>query len=469
MNARWTRLLATAVGLAACGGGAPPPQPPTLPAEAAHDTPAPAPPAAPARDYPASRRADVAETLHGVEIHDPYRWLEDATQPEVQAWMKAQDAYAREHLAKLPGRDALAARLAEVFYFDALGPPTHRGDRYFFTHKHKEQEKAILYWKQGGAARGGAARGDTGADKVLLDPNQWSSDGSSSLKGWWPSSDGRYLAYNKSEHNADETTMSVIEVATGKPLKETLPGTKYGGASWTPDGRGFYYEYVPPVGGEVTIADRPGFAEVRYHALGSDPASDPVVREATHDAKTFIGGRVSRDGHWLFADVRHGWNSTDVYFRDLRARQKGWTVLAEGIKANFEVDDHRDVFYVRTDDGAPRNRVFAVDPKKPARAAWKEIVPEDDATLEELQVLGGQLVLRYLRNAASEVQIHDLKGKRVRALDLPPLGNVGRMVGLPTDDAAYASYTSFTVPQTIYKLSIKSGAVAEWAKVELPI
>jgi prolyl oligopeptidase len=153
MNARWTRTLAIAAGLVACGGGAPPPQPhrsiPPAPAETAHDTPAPAPPAAPARDYPASRRADVAETLHGVEIHDPYRWLEDAAQPEVQAWMKAQDAYARGHLAKLPGRDALAARLAEVFYFDALGAPTHRGDRYFFTRKHKEQEKAILYWKQG--------------------------------------------------------------------------------------------------------------------------------------------------------------------------------------------------------------------------------------------------------------------------------------------------------------------------------
>jgi prolyl oligopeptidase len=276
MHVRGTRAIA-AVGIGivvACGsGGSPPPLPPAPPIAAApqgdpEHTPA---PPAPTRDYPVSRRADVVETHHGLQVHDPYRWLEDSTQPEVQDWMKAQDSYARAHLAKLPGRDALAARLAEVFYFDALGAPVHRGDRYFFTRKHKDQEKAVLYWKQS----------ERGADKVLLDPNQWSTDGSSSLKGWSASSDGRYLAYNKSEHNADETTLSILEVASGKPLKETIPGTKYGGASWTPDNRGFYYTYVPPVGGEISVAERPGFAELRFHALGSDPASDPVVREAT--------------------------------------------------------------------------------------------------------------------------------------------------------------------------------------------
>jgi prolyl oligopeptidase len=467
MNARWNcAAAAIACGLAvACGsGGSPPPLPPAPPVAAApQGEPAaaglPAPPAAPARDYPASRRADVVETHHGVQIHDPYRWLEDSTQPEVQDWMKAQDSYARAHLAKLPGRDALAARLAEVFYFDALGAPVHRGDRYFFTRKHKDQEKAVLYWKQG----------ERGADKVLLDPNQWSTDGSSSLKGWWPSSDGRYLAYNRSEHNADETTMAILEVASGKPLKETIPGTKYGGASWTPDNRGFYYTYVPPVGGEISVAERPGFAELRHHALGGDPAADPVVREATHDARTFVNVAVSRDGHWLFATVRRGWTATDIYFKDLRARQKAWAVLVEGIKANFSVDDFRDVFYVRTDDGAPRYRVFAVDPRRPARTAWKEIVAQDAATLEAVDVLGGRLVLTYLRDAASQVEVRDLAGKRIRALDLPPLGDVGRFVGLPTDDAAYVSYTSFTVPQTIYKVSIKTGAIGAWAKIELPI
>jgi prolyl oligopeptidase len=456
-------LAALACGAAiACGSrsNAPPPRavgsPPAVVSPDDHPA---RPSAARPRDYPASRRDDVVDQLHGVAVHDPYRWLEDPAKPEVQGWMTAQDAYARARLAKLPGRDALAARLAEVFYFDAISAPEHRGGRYFFSRKHKDKEKAIVYWKQG-------ERGD---EKVLLDPSTWSADGSAGLKGWWPSGNGRYVAFNKSEHNADETTMSILDVTTGKLLKDTIPGTKYGDASWAADSRGFYYIWVPAPSSQVPVADRPGFAELRYHALGSDPAKDPVLHEATRNPQTFLNGVASRDGHWLFAQVQHGWNASDVYFKDLRAHQKDWTVLVEGVSANFTFDDFRDVFYVRTDDGAPRYRMFAVDPRKPARAQWKEIVAQRDATLESFSLVGGRLVLNYLRDAASEVSVHDLHGALIRKIDLPPLGTASAVQGLPTEDAAYLSYTSFTEPQVIYKVSIQRGTVAAWARVALPI
>ena len=417
------------------------------------------PPAATRRDYPATRRDEVVDQLGGVAVRDPYRWLEDPSRSEVADWKAAQDAYARARLAKLPGRDALAARFAEVFYFDAIDAPEHRGGRYFFTRKHKDKEKATVYWKQG----------ERGNEQVLLDPNTWSADGSAGLKGWWPSSDGRHVAFNKSEHNADETTMGVLEVATGKLLADTVPGTKYGPASWAADGRGFYYIWVPAPSDQVPVADRPGFAELRYHALGSDPAKDPVLHEATRNPATFLNGDVSHDGRWLFARIQHGWTSSDVYFKDLRARQKDWTVLVEGVAANFTVDEFRDVFYVHTDDGAPRYRLYAVDPRKPARAGWKEIVAQNDATLESFALVGGSLVLNYLRSAASEVEIHDLRGALIRKVELPPLGSAGEVTGLPTEDDAYVSYTSFTEPQVIYKISIRRGTVAAWARVALPI
>jgi len=449
-------LIASALG---CSSAPTPPTSAPAPVVAA-PAPVSEPPAPPAaRDYPASRRDDVVAKLHGVDVHDPYRWLEDPTKPEVAAWMTAQDGYARAHLAKLPGRDALAARLAQVFYFDQTGAPTHRGDRYFFNRKRKDQEKAKVYVQQG----------ERGADKLLIDPETWSSDGSASLKGWWPSDDGRYVAYNKSEHNADEATMSVLDVTTGKLLKDTLPGTKYGEAAWTPDNRGFYYVFVPAPSDQVSVADRPGYAELRYHALGSDPAKDPTIREATHNPQTFLEAQVSHDGHWLFASIQHGWNSIDVYFQDLRARQKTWTPLVQGVDAVFTVTAFRDTFYVLTNDGAPRYRVLAADPKHPARAAWRELVPESDATLEAATVVGGSLVLNYLRNAASEVFVHDLQGKRIRKIELPPLGTATPVLGRPTDDTAYLSYTSFTEPQQIYKIAIQRGTVAPWARVELPI
>ena len=173
-------------------------------------------PPAVTKPFPATRRDDIVDTLHGQAVADPYRWLEDAEQPAVKAWMDAQDAFTRGELAKLPGRDAIAARLREVFYFDALGAPTHRKGRFFFSRKHADKEKTVVYWKQGAK----------GADQVLFDPNTWSADGSTGLGEWWPSKSGAYVAYAKKENNADESVTYVRDVASGKDLPDVIPGTE---------------------------------------------------------------------------------------------------------------------------------------------------------------------------------------------------------------------------------------------------
>lgn len=413
----------------------------------------------PKHPWPETRKESIVETIHGKQVADPYRWLEDEKSPEVQAWMKAQDDFTRAELAKLPGRAELAQRLRELFYYDAISAPTHKKGRYFYTRKHADKEKTVVYWKQG----------EKGAEKVLFDPNTWSADGTKGLGGWWPSYDGRYVAYAVKENNSDETTTKIFDVSAGKDLPDTLTGTKYSGASWTPDGKGFYYTYVPPVGGNVTIADRPGFAEVRFHKLGTEQSADPVIHPATGSPKTFIGGGISRDGHWLLVSIQHGWNSTDVFFKDARKKDAPWTTLVKGVDATFDVEVWRDKFYVTTNDGAPRYRVFKVDPKQPDRAKWKEIVPQSDATLQNVSIVGERLVATYLRNAATEVEIRDLDGKPIRKVDLPALGSSGGISGNPDEDTGYFSYTSFTEPQVIYKTSIKTGKVEEWARIKLPI
>ncbi|KAB2901564.1 MAG: S9 family peptidase [Kofleriaceae bacterium] len=409
--------------------------------------------------YPATRRDAIVDTIHGERVADPYRWLEDETRPEVKAWMEAQDAFARARLTDLPRRDQLAARLKELFYYDAMYAPTHRKGRYFYARKHADKEKTVVYWKLGKG----------GAEKVLFDPNTWSADGSAGLGGWWPSRDGKYVAYAKKENNSDETTTYIRDVAAGKDTGDVITGTKYASVSWTPDGKGFYYTWVPPVGGPVTVADRPGFAELRYHRLGTDPMKDAVVHPATRNPQTFLGGGVSWDGRWLFAVVQHGWNATDVYFKDVKKGDKAWRPLAVGLPAIFEVTAWKDRFYVNTNHEAPRYRVFEVDPRKPARADWKELVPESDATLENVAIVGGRLVLTYLRDAASELVVHDLSGKRVRQVALPALGTSKGIAGNPDEDTGYFGYTSFTEASVIYETSIKSGAVKEWSRVKLPI
>jgi len=450
--------------VAACGGGnnggTGPVEPISDMTEPPPNDPVPTPNVSrPKRAWPDTRREDVTDTLHGVAVADPYRWLEDETKPEVQAWMDAQDDYARAQLAKLPGRDELIPRLKELFYFDSIGAPQHHKGRYFYTRKHADKEKTIVYWKQG----------EKGAEQVLFDPNAWSTDGSKGLGGWWPSEDGKLVAYNVKENNADESVMHVIDVATGKDRQDVIPGTKYSGASWTPDSKGFYYTWIPAPD-TVPVADRPGFAEVRFHKLGTDPAADAIVYPATKNPETFLGGFVSKDGHWLLASIQHGWNSSDWYFKDLRKKATEWTPLVAGVDSNFDVYPWRDKFYVFTNDGAPRYRVFVADPRKPDRKDWKEIVAESkDATLESFNIVGGRLVLAYLRNAASETEVHGLDGALIRKVDLPPLGTSSGISGNPDEDTGYFGYSSFTEPSVIYKTSIKSGKVTEWARVKLPV
>jgi prolyl oligopeptidase len=419
----------------------------------------------PAADPPASapqpattRREDIVETLHGIEVRDPYRWLEDEKSPEVQAWMNEQDAQARAELAKLPDREAIERRLNELFYYDSISAPGHYKGRYFYTRKHANKEKAVVYWRAG----------EKGEEKVLFDPNTWSEDGTTGLGGWWPSRDGKLVAYNVKENNADEAVLHIFDVDAGKDLPGVIPGTKYAAVSWLPDGKGFYYTWVPEVSAEVSIADRPGFAEVRLHKIGDDPAKDAQIYPATKNPKTFVNSELSRDGHWLIVTVQHGWNSSDVYFRDARKPGAAWTPLAVGIDATFDVTPWKDRFYIVTNDSAPRYRLLKVDPTRPDRKAWKEIVPQGDSTLERASVIGDRLALTYLRNASSELEVRDLEGKLVRKVALPGIGTSFGLYGNPDEDTAYYGFTSFTEPSQIFKTSIKTGKSEEWARVKLP-
>ncbi|WP_437754909.1 prolyl oligopeptidase family serine peptidase [Sorangium sp. So ce1389] len=420
-------------------------------------------PADPSRPaYPPTRAVPVKYALYGVEITDPYRWLEDGDAPEVKEWMRAQDAFTRAELSRLPEREAIASRLKQLFYIDAVSAPRHRRGRYFVSRRHATKEKSIVYWKEGKG----------GEERVLLDPNSWSDDGSVSLGGWEVSWDGKNVAYKVQKNNSDEATLHVMDVASGKRSDvDVIEGAKYAYASWTPSGDGFYYVWLP-TDPSIPVADRPGYAEVRFHRLGQDPRQDRVVRGKTGDPSTFLNASVSKDGRFLVLTVAHGWTSTDVYFRDLRrpGAQAADRPLAVGRDAHYNVEVYKDRFYVHTDEGAPHYRVFEVDPDRPERAAWKEIVPErPDATLDSVSVVGGHLALSYLKDASSRVEVRALDGRLVREVPLPGIGTVGGPSGLPDEDEAYFSFESFTSPQEIYATSIRTGETALYTRTEVPV
>lgn len=412
--------------------------------------------------YPPTRVEDIRDHLFGHTVHDPYRWLEAEESEEVRQWMAAQDQLARAELAKLPGREALRARLRQLYYYDAVSAPLHRGARYFYMRKHADTEKAILYAREGSTVET--------RERVLIDPNTLGSDGSTALRFWVPSYDGESLAYGLSQNNADETTLFVLDVPSGRVSSiDVIEGAKYAQPSWTKEGDGFYYTFLPRHP-NVSVADRPGLAEVRFHQLGTPARADRLVHPNTGDPATFIGAELSRDGRFLLTFIQHGWNSTDVYFRDLRREQPGWRPLAVGIPALFNVTAWRDQFYIHTNDGASSWRIFRADAESPARAEWREIVPErEDAVLERFTIVGGQLALLYLHRAASQLELCALDGGERRRLSLPAIGTSSGLIGNPDEDEAYYDFSSFTRLTEIYRISVGDGSESRWAEVQLPI
>lgn len=464
-----------ALGLAllgvGCGAPSPPAQPPPPVMPLAPPPPASsAQPSAPAADAPPpARRGDDKDVLHGVTVLDPYRWLEDAKSPEVAAWMRAEDAFARRALGALPGRGAREARLAQLFYHDGITAPLKRGGRLFYTRRHADKEKAIVYVKAG-----------DGPERVLFDPNTLSEDGSVSLRGWSPSRDGKLVAYSLSKNNSDAATLHLRDVDRGVDLpRDVIPGAKYAHPSWTPDGAGFFYTRLP-TDPSIPPALLPGRAEVRFHRVGDDPASDALVHPATGDSSKFVGAHVSRDGRWLILELAHGWTSNDVWVRDLSklglpvgqpgaAFGAGFTPLVTGKDAHYDVTAHKGTLVVLTDEGAPRSRVFAVDPARLDRRHWREIVPEGPAKIDGLSIVGGRLALSLLVDAKSQLELRALSGKLERRVELPGPGTTSGMLGDPDDPEAYYSFSSYTDPPRVFRVDLARRTQETWATVTYPV
>lgn len=414
--------------------------------------------------YPETKRVDVQDTLHGTLVQDPYRWLEDDKSPEVQAWMTKQHAFTQKHLDNLAGRDALAKRFSELFYIDATTAPTRRGERFFWWKRAANQEKYVSWWKQG----------KDGEAKVLIDPNAMSKDGSISLKDVSVSPKGTYAAYALSENNADEAKYYVMEIATGKVFEqETLTGMKYAWPSWMPDESGFYYTHLPK-DPNVSTQDRPGLAQVRFHALGTPQSADPIVVPKTGDPKIFMGASVTRNGKFLTLYKQYGWNANDIFVHEITdkaSRTKPvFKPLVEGIEAKFSAAVWKGDMYIRTNHNAPNYKILKLSTQDLDYAKAKVIVAEDkEEVLQSMDIIGNQLVLMNMKKVTNNIRVHTLDGTIVRDVKLPTVGAVYGIKGEPEYDEAYFSFTSFTVPSQIYSTDVKSGDTALWSKSEVPI
>ncbi|HZT79689.1 MAG TPA: prolyl oligopeptidase family serine peptidase [Gemmataceae bacterium] len=409
--------------------------------------------------YPPSKAEPVTEKLHGVEVPDPYRWLEDADRPAVKEWVEKQNAYTRAVLDKLPGRDKIRERLGELLDIGTVSTPVPVKGRYFYVKREGKQNQPVLYVREG-------LRGE---DRVLLDPNALSKEGAVALDWWFPSRDGKLLAYGLSQNGSEQSTLHVRDVAAGKDLADTVPRTRACSVAWLPDGKGFYYTRYPEPG-SVPRGQENYNRRVFFHRLGTDPAKDPEVFGTGRQPEDWPDVRLSPDGRWLVVTVSQGWARSEVYFKDVSQADAKFVPLVEGVDALYTVVVRNDRFYVHTNEKAPRYRLFRVDPRKPARADWVEVIPQTDDVLEGVASVSDTLVALYMHKASSQLRLFDRDGKPAGIeIKLPTLGSVTGL-GVEWDGSEVLfGFQSFTMAPTIYRLDLAAKEARKpevWERVQ---
>ena len=398
---------------------------------------------------PPTEVREVVDTLHGVEVPDPYRWLEDQEAPETRAWIDEQNAYTDMVLNALPGRGELRAVAASVLERDAIGLPNERGGRYFYSKRLADQNLAVLYVRDG----------LDGEDQVLIDPHPMSPDDTTSVELRDISDDGTRMAYAVREGGVDEVSILVRDVDTGEDLADVLPPARYGQVTLAADGSGLYYERY----GDVT-------PRVMFHAFGTPMADDVQLFGEGYERYQIPVTVISDDGRWMVVHVIEGSSGpTAIHVKDLERDTSFVTAIADGVSESWAGFAGGELFIVTNLD-APNKRVVLADPADPGFENWREVVPErDDVVVEAAAALGGKLAVSYLQDVQPRVAIHELDGTHVRDIAFDTLGSVGGGAGRWTSDEAFFTFQTFHVPSTIYRYDIATGEQSVWVAPELPV
>jgi prolyl oligopeptidase len=409
---------------------------------------------------PETKMGDVVDEYHGTKIADPYRWLEDPDAPETRTWVEAQNKVSFGYLEKIPFRAELKDRLTALWNYARYSPPFSEGKTTFYFKNDGLQNQSVLY----------ALASPDAEPRVLLDPNTLSEKGTTALADAVFDKEGKLMTYALSSAGSDWRTWKVKNVATGEDLPDEIKWSKFASATFAPDGKGFYYaRYPEPTEGEAFSGSN-YFHTVYFHKLGTPQSEDVIVVEDKENKERGFEPHVTEDGKFL---IVHVWEGTDrrnrLYYVDLTKKGAPIVKLLDAFDAAYEfVGNNGNTFFIKTDNGAQKGKLIAVDIKKPDAKNWKTILPEAEEKLESVRMLNGGFLVVWLKNAHSMVTLHDIKGTKKSEVTLPTLGTVSGFAGKQKDAETYYAFTSFTYPTTIYHLDLKTGVSTEFRKPEVP-
>lgn len=395
-----------------------------------------------------TRRQNHLETLHGVELSDPYRWLEDSQSDETVAWTAAQNARTASILGSAPGREALEIRLGQLLSVGTVQAPDLRGDHFFYVKRTGKQNQPVLYVRPG----------IEGQERALVDPNELGAGGLTALDWWYPSPDGRLLAYGTSRNGDEWSTLRVIDVASGDTRSDQIERTRYSSLAWLPDSSGFFYTRYPEPG-TVPSGQEHYNSHAFFHHLGADPTSDRKVFGEGRNPQDMLGMALSEDGRWLTIIASQGWARSEVFIHDQTTPHDQVVPVVEKVDARFDIPHLKsDRVYLRTNWDAPNYRIVAIDPTVPEPSNWQTVIAErPDRVIEDYVLAGGMIVTHEMEAATSRLRIYEMDGTLVRELKLPGLGSVTALAGEAENSLVAVGYTSFTQPSCAFIFAVTTG------------
>ncbi len=405
-----------------------------------------------AEKYPDTRRVDHVDVYHGVEVADPYRWLEDDVRvsPDVADWVRRQNEVTFAYLESLPERAAIEERLTELWDVERFGVPQKVGGQYVYTKNDGLQNQSTLYI---------ADSFDTDGE-VLLDPNSWSEDGTVALGGTSFSEHGRYLAYAVAAAGSDWRTWRVMEISTRAILDDEVEWSKYSrSVSWTKDERGFFYTRYDEPSSDDQFQGLTLNQKIFYHRVGTGQAEDVLVYQRPDEPSWEFGTDVTDDGRYLIISASVGTDDRyRVLYRDLTEPYGVALDLIDNFDHDYSFAGSRGtIFYFKTSLDAPNKRLIAIDIANPAQENWKEIIPEKDEPLAWVSIVNNQLIAEYLRDAVTKISIYALSGRPVRDVEFSTIGSAYGFSGKPSDTETFYSFSSYATPPSVYRYDMKTG------------
>jgi len=407
--------------------------------------------------YPPTRKDSTVDLYYGIEVADPYRWLEDADAPDTQAWVAQQNKLTSDFLTTIAVRGKINARLTHLMDYSRYSAPYKQGNRYFFWKNDGLQNQSVLYMQETLESE----------PRVVINPNLLSADGTVAVTTTAVSKDGTLLAYGFSCSGSDLQEIKIRAIDSSRDFDETLQWCRFTSIAWKHDRTGFFYNRFPDPN-TVPAEDQSNYNRVYWHQFDTPQAQDQLIYERPDDKELGFDPFITEDGKFLILHVYHGTDTKNrIYYRAVESTDH-FIRLLDDADARYDFIGNVDsVFYFNTDLDAPRGRIIAIDIKNPARSNWRTALPQTDDVIDYVALINNHFVVVYMHDVHHRLKIHDLEGAFIRQIPLPALGTVSGLSGKQRDSEVFFSFTSFLFPSTSYRYDFLTDKLTVFQKPKI--